>query len=447
MQATSTGDQTAPKVSLVTHYPRKAAIASWIGSALEYYDFFIYGSAAALVFNKIFFPTGNPALATLLSFGTFGVAYVARPLGSFLMGHIGDKFGRKIVMMITLFGMGICTFLIGVLPTYAQIGIWAPILLVLLRVCQGLAVAGEQSGATSMTIEHAPGHRRAFFSSFTLAGTQAGLILATAVFLPISALPDADLLSWGWRIPFFFSIAVMGVAWWIRQSLPETPAFEQEHAQEKAVVQKTEAPLKLLFRKYPRDVLKLVFAALASVISTLSTVYALNYGVNTMGVPRSTMLWMQISANIVALAAIPLWALLADRIGRKPVFIGGTLGNAILIWPFIWAINQANVPLIFLFGILLSGVVYSAYSGSVFAMFSEQFETRVRLSGMAVGTQFGFALGGFAPTIAVALAAPNLTNWVPVAIFGCVTSAVAAIAALTMRETYKVPLEQLGRPG
>jgi MFS family permease len=193
--------------------PGKAALAAWVGSALEYYDFFIYGSAAALVFNKIFFPASDPAIATLLSFATFGVAYIARPLGSFLMGHIGDKFGRKRVMILTVFGMGICTFLIGLLPSYGQIGIWAPILLVLLRVCQGLAVSGEQSGATSMTVEHAPENRRAFFSSFTLAGTQGGLILATAVFLPISALPDAALLSWGWRVPFLFSVVVMGVAW------------------------------------------------------------------------------------------------------------------------------------------------------------------------------------------------------------------------------------------
>jgi len=441
LEETTKDALTEPHEAHLPKAPRKAAIAAWIGSALEYYDFFIYGSAAALVFNKIFFPAGNVALATLLSFGTFGVAYLARPLGSFLMGHIGDRFGRKTVMMLTLFGMGICTFLIGMLPTYDQIGAWAPILLVLLRVCQGLAVSGEQSGATSMTVEHAPANRRAFFSSFTLAGTQGGLILATAVFLPISALSDADLLSWGWRVPFWFSVVVMAVAWWIRRSLPETPAFEEEQEHHDVPA----APLKLLLRNYVPDVIKVMFAALASVISTLATVYALNYGVAVVGLPRPAMLWMQISANVVALVAIPLWAVLADRIGRKPVFIMGTLGIAVLIWPFIWSINQANLPLVFLFGILMSGVVYSAYSGSVFAMFSEQFETKVRLSGMAVGTQFGFALGGFAPTIAAAIAGPNLANWVPVAIFGCVASAIAAIAAVSMRETYRAPLHELGR--
>jgi len=420
---------------------RKAAIAAWVGSALEYYDFFIYGSAAALVFNRVIFPADSPAMATLLSLGTFGVAYVARPLGSFAMGYIGDTFGRKTVMLLTLLGMGLCTFVIGLMPTYDQIGVWAPIALVLLRVCQGLAVAGEQSGATSMTIEHAPAHRRAFFSSFTLGGTQGGQVLATAVFLPLFALPDDQLLSWGWRVPFLLSIVVMGIAWWIRRSLPEPPSFEEERASAPA-----ENPLKLLVRKgYVPDVGRVLLAAFASVNSTLTTVYALHYGVQTMGIERTTMLWMLIAANLLALAAIPFWASIADRIGRKPVFIFGTLGSAALIWPFIWAISHTDVPMVFLFGVLMSGFVYSAYSGSAYALFSEQFENRIRVSGVAIGTQFGFAMGGFAPTIAAALAGPGLTHWVPVAVFGCLTSAVAALSAFSMREGFRTPLSDLGR--
>ncbi|MXN17587.1 MFS transporter [Pseudooceanicola sp. GBMRC 2024] len=419
----------------------KAALAAWIGSALEYYDFFIYGSAAALVFARIIFPADDPSMATLLSLATFGVAYVARPLGAFVMGYIGDVFGRKVVMLLTLLGMGICTFIIGLMPTYDQIGIWAPIALVSLRICQGLAVAGEQSGATSMTIEHAPEGRRAFFSSFTLAGTQGGQVLATAVFLPLFALPDDQLLSWGWRIPFLLSIVVMAIAWWIRRSLPEPDAFEEEREQGTK-----DNPLKALFALgYLPDVVRVLLAAFASVTSTLATIYALNYGVETMGVSRTTMLTMLICANLVALVAIPAWAAVADRIGRKPVFIIGSLGSALMIWPFIWSITQTNVPMIYVTGILMSGVVYSAYSGSAFALFSEQFETKIRLSGMAIGTQFGFAMGGFAPTIAAALAGPGLTHWVPVAIFGCLTSTVAAISAFSMRETFRAPLSALGR--
>ena len=185
--------------------PFKAALASWIGSALEYYDFFIYGTAAALVFGRIFFPSSDPAAGTLLALATFGVGYVARPVGAFFMGHIGDKFGRKRVLIFTLILMGASTFLVGCLPTYNQVGVFAPLLLVILRLCQGFSASGEQAGANSMTLEHAPANRRAFVTSFTLSGTQAGQILATAVFLPITRLPEDQLLAWGWRVPFWLA--------------------------------------------------------------------------------------------------------------------------------------------------------------------------------------------------------------------------------------------------
>ena len=222
----TTSSQAPASAQQPVRTPKKAALASWIGSAVEYYDFFIYGTAAALVFGKIFFPSVDPKLGTVAAFATFGVGYVTRPIGAFFMGHIGDKFGRKKVLTFTLLLMGVSTFLIGALPTYGQVGIAAPIMLVLLRLLQGLSAAGEQAGANSMTLEHAPDDRRAFFTSFTLSGTQMGFILATIVFLPISALPEEQLLSWGWRIPFFLSAVVVAVGFWVRRSLPETPAFD-----------------------------------------------------------------------------------------------------------------------------------------------------------------------------------------------------------------------------
>ena len=422
--------------------PRKAAISGWIGSALEYYDFFIYGTAAALIFPKLFFPAGNETAATIASLATFGVAYVARPIGSFIMGHLGDTIGRKTVLFITLFGMGTATFLIGCLPTYNQIGVAAPILLLILRVCQGLAVSGEQSSAGSTTLEHAPANRRAFFTSFTLAGTQFGNILATAIFIPIAAMPTDQLLSWGWRIPFFLSAIVVAVGWWIRRTLHESPAFEEE--QEHHEVPK--APIGLLFRTHAVDVVKVVFAALASVNSTLFGIYALTYGVNTQHLSRTNLLSLQITVNILALFLIPTAGLLADRFGRKPVYLVGVLGTAVLIWPFIWALSQRNLVLAWIIAIIMVGVFYSGYGGAAFALWGEQFNTRVRMSGLAVGTQFGFALGGFAPTIAAALAGPGLRNWVPVAVFGCVAAVVAVIAASTMRETYNVHMYDLGKP-
>jgi MFS family permease len=421
--------------------PGKAALASWIGSAVEYYDFFIYGTAAALIFPKIFFSAADPQAAAIASFATFGVAYIARPFGAVILGHIGDKFGRKKVLTFTLLLMGFSTFIIGCLPTYDHVGILAPILLVIARLLQGISAAGEQAGANSMTLEHAPPNRRAFFTSFTLSGTQAGLILATLVFIPIAKLPEADLLSWAWRIPFFLSLAVVIVGFWVRRSLPETPVFIEEAKKHETA----KLPLITLFGNNWADVLRIIFAALISVVSTIFSVFTLSYAVNTMQIDRSTMLTVLVLANLVALGAIPLWASLADRIGRKPVFIFGALGCAMLIWPYIWAISQGNLPLVFVLGILLSGIVYSASNGVWPALYGEMFDTRVRLSGMAIGTQIGFALGGFAPTISAALLGTGPNGWVPVAAFTSVTAIVAAISAMTALETYRTPMQDLGK--
>ncbi|MES2102418.1 MAG: MFS transporter [Pseudomonadota bacterium] len=420
--------------------PRKAALASWIGSAVEYYDFFIYGTAAALVFGKIFFPSFDPAAATVAAFATFGVGYVTRPIGAVLLGHIGDIYGRKKVLTFTLLLMGISTFAVGLLPTYSQIGIAAPIMLVILRMLQGLSAAGEQAGANSMTLEHAPAHRRAFFTSFTLSGTQAGLILATLVFLPISALPEDQLLAWGWRIPFFMSAVVVAVGMWVRRTLPETPAFKEENARKPAKL-----PIATLLRDHKANLLRVIFAALISVVSTIFSVFTLSYAVNTMHIPRATMLTVLILANVIALGAIPAFAILSDRIGRKPVFMFGAIGSAVLVWPYLWAISQANIALIFTFGLLLSGVVYSAANGIWPSLYGEMFDTRVRLSGMAIGTQVGFALGGFAPTISAAILQPGVNGWMPVAVFTTATALVSAISVATARETYRTPMQELGK--
>lgn len=421
--------------------PRKAAFASWIGSAVEYYDFFIYGTAAALVFGKIFFPSIDPKLATVAAFATFGVGYITRPIGAFFMGHVGDKFGRKKVLTFTLLLMGISTFLIGLLPTYNQVGMAAPIMLVILRLLQGLSAAGEQAGANSMTLEHAPAHRRAFYTSFTLSGTQMGFILATIVFLPISALPEDQLLSWGWRVPFFLSAIVVAVGFWVRRTLPETPAFKEEADAKETV----KLPAAVLFRDHTPAVLRVIFGALVSVVSTIFGLFVLSYAVNTVHIPRATMLTLLVCSNVVALAAIPLWAILADRIGRRPVFIFGALGCAVLIWPTLWAISRGDLTLIFIFGLLTSGIVYSASNAIWPSLYGEMFDTRVRLSGMAIGTQIGFALGGFAPTISAAIMGEGPNGWMPVAALVTASCVIAAISIFTARETYQVPMHELGK--
>jgi MFS family permease len=423
-----------------TATPRRAAVAAWIGSALEYYDFFIYGTAAALVFGRVFFPSSSPATGTLLALATFGVGYVARPLGAVFLGHVGDRLGRKRVLVFTLLLMGLSTFLVGCLPTYGQAGVLAPALLVVLRLMQGLSAAGEQAGANSMSLEHAPAHRRAYFTSFTLSGTQAGQILATAVFLPVALLPEDALLSWGWRVPFWLSAVVVVAGFVIRRTLDETPVFADEAARDEVA----KLPVVVLFRDHWADVLRVVAAAVIASVSTIFSVWALSFGVNTVGLDGSLMLWVGVVANVVALAAIPLWAGLADRIGRKPVFISGALGCAVLTGVYLWTITLGSYPLIFAVGILLSGIVYSAANGVWPAFYGEMFSTRVRLSGMAIGTQIGFAIGGFAPTIATALAGGSPAGWLPVALFAAGLCAVSALAASTARETYRVPMQQLG---
>ena len=417
--------------------PRQAAVAAWIGSALEYYDFFIYGTAAALVFNKVFFADSDPATGTLLAVATFGVGYAARPVGAFILGHVGDRFGRKKVLVFTLLLMGVATFLVGCLPTYGQVGVLAPILLVTLRLLQGLSAAGEQAGANSMTLEHAPPHRRAYYTSFTLSGTQAGQIIATAAFLPVAALPEDALLSWGWRVPFWASAVVVAVGYLIRRRLDETPVFEQQDTVSRL-------PVVELFRDHWRDVLRVVLASVIASVSTIFTVYALSYAVNTMELAKTPMLWVGVLANVVALAALPLLATLADRIGRKPVFIAGSVGSGALMFAYLGAISIGSYPLIFLVGIIMFGLVYSATNGIWPSFYGEMFTTRVRLSGMAIGTQIGFAIAGFSPTIAAALDGDDGRGWVPVAVFVAVLCLVNVLAVATARETFRVPTERLG---
>ncbi|MGW0017614.1 MFS transporter [Rhodococcus sp. NPDC003382] len=433
------------QTTTVQRTPRKAALAAWSGSALEYYDLAIYGTAAALVFPTIFFPEGNRAAATVASLATFGVAYIARPFGSFLMGHVGDRYGRKKILIGTLLLMGISTFLVGCLPTYGQVGLLAPAMLVVLRLLQGISAAGEQAGANSMSFEHAPDHRRGFFTSWTLSGTQGGQVLAPAVFLPLAALlSDEQLHAWGWRIPFWLSAVVVLVGFLIRRTLDETPEFhaEQEHAEV------PRAPLSLLLRDHWRGVLRVFFASFIAMVNTAFQVFALNFATDdeySIGIDSSTMLWLAIIANVIAVGTIPLWAMLSDRIGRKPVFLTGLIGSAVLVAAFLWSISRGDVPLVLITGILLAGVVYSMPNACWPATYAEYFPTSVRLSGMAIGTQFGFALAGFTPAIAGSLMNGDAGNWYRVALFAAGAVVIAAVAVATgPNGTHKIATPDLG---
>lgn len=415
-----------------------AAVSGFVGSALEYYDFFIFGSAAALIFGKLFFAPGPSSM--LLSFATVGVAYVARPLGAVICGHLGDKFGRKRVLLLTLLLMGTSTFLIGCLPTYSQIGMAAPVLIVVLRLVQGLSAGGESPGSSSLTLEHAPDRKRAFYTSWTMSGIMFGIVLSTLVFIPVASMPEDQLLSWGWRIPFLASAVVTVVAFILRRLLEEPTVFAEVKEHDDVV----KVPLITLFRHHWATVLRVTMMSLFTIINTIINVFALSYATSVVGVEKGLMLTVIAVANLAAVGMGPLTGMLADRIGRKPVFVSGLLLQTGMVYVFFTALTSANVPLIFVTGILLIGVAYTATNSIYPAYFPEQFPVKVRYSGMAISLMFGLLLAGFAPAISELLIGGDKANWLPVASFAAVACAISAIAALMAPETFKTPTALLG---
>jgi MFS family permease len=418
--------------------PRRAALASFMGSAVEYYDFFLFGSAAALIFPKVFFPSDDEA-ALVMSFATFGVAYVARPVGALILGHFGDRIGRQKVLMFTLVLMGLSTFLIGCLPTFSTIGWAAPALLVLCRLLQGLSAAGEQAGASSLTLEHAPDHQRAFYTSWTLTGTQGGLVLASLVMIPFVSLPDDAELSWGWRVPFWFSAVVVLVAYFIRRTLHEPPEF----AEAKASGDIARMPLVPLMRDHWKDVLRVVFCAFIAAVSTVFANLAIAYG-KKVGLEADITLWLVVVANVVAMGTQPLFGMLADRIGRKPVFIYGALASAALMPFYMLSMSGGNTPLIFALAIATFAFGYAAANAVWPSFYGEMFSTKVRFSGVAVGTQLGFLVAGFTPSIVTALGGVREGGWVVISVFTAVVVLIATASALTARETKGVSTPLLG---
>ncbi|MFD1858384.1 MFS transporter [Aeromicrobium camelliae] len=429
----------AAEPEATTKTPVRAA-ASFMGSAVEYYDFFIFGSAAALIFPTVFFPSDNQA-SLVMSFATFGFAYVARPFGAVILGHFGDRVGRQKVLMFTLLLMGLSTFIIGCLPSFEQIGWFAPALLVLCRLMQGLSAAGEQAGASSLTLEHAPDDRRSFYTSWTLTGTQGGQILAALIFIPVVALPDDIKYSWGWRVPFWLSAVVVIVAYFIRRSLHEPPTFAKAKAQGDVA----KIPVVELLRTHGWDVTRVIACAFIAAVSTVFGNLAIAYGTEV-GLRESITLWLVVVANIVALVTQPLFGMLADRIGRKPVFIYGAVASAVLMPFYMRSMSGDSELLVFALAIATFSFGYAAANAVWPSFYGEMFSAKVRFSGMAIGTQLGFLMAGFAPSIVTALGGVQEGGWVVIAGFTATICAIASLAALTARETRDVPTEQLGTP-
>ena len=427
------------------HQSKKAAASGWIGSALEYYDFFIYATAASLLFPQLFFPSDNPTVAIVASLATFGVGYIARPVGAVFLGHWGDTHGRKTVLILCMFLMGFSTMAIGILPTYEQVGIVAPILLVICRLVQGFAVAGEIAGASSMILEHAPFGRRGYFASFTLQGVQAGQLLAAAVFLPLAQfMPKDQFYSWGWRIPFLLSVVVIIAGYIIRREVDETPAFTEELAHGEVPA----SPVVEVLRQSWDDILRVVCMALTAVIAMVAATYGAAYATQPaygIGFPPNVYLWIPVLGNILAVILIPYVGNLSDRIGRRPPVIVSALSAGLLSFAYLYAISIHNMWLAIILSALMWGIAYQGYNGVFPSMFPELFHTRVRVSGMAIGQNVGTAMSALLPALFVAVAPPGSEN-IPLKIgaltFGiCV---IAAIAAFTARETYRIHLNDLG---
>ncbi|MDE2363429.1 MAG: MHS family MFS transporter [Hyphomicrobiales bacterium] len=429
------------------HQTRKATASGWIGSALEYYDFFIYATAASLVFPQLFFPSSNPTTAIVASLATYGVGYVARPIGAFFLGHWGDTHGRKTVLIVCMFLMGLSTMGVGLLPTYEQIGMAAPVLLVVLRLIQGFAVAGEISGASSMILEHAPFGRRGYFSSFTLQGVQFGQILAAAVFIPIARYMDKGaFMSWGWRVPFLLSVVVLIAGFIIRREVHETPAFEEEAAH-RAVPR---SPIVDAIKFSWPDMARVICMSLMNVIPVVATIFGAAYAVQPgygVGFAADVYLWIPVVGNIVACFVIPYVGNLSDRIGRRMPLIWGSLLAGLLSFVYLYAISIKNMPFAFVMSILMWGVVYQGYNAVFPSFYPELFPTRTRVSAMAISQNIGTFLSAMLPALFASIAPPGSVN-IPMTI-GAMTLAVTVIAALaawTARETYRLHLNDLGDP-
>jgi metabolite-proton symporter len=378
----------------------RVVLASFIGTSIEWYDFFLYGTAAALVFNRLFFPTLDPLAGTMASLATYAVGFFARPLGGIVFGHYGDKVGRKSMLVTTLLMMGLSTFLIGMLPTYDHIGVLAPVALVALRLVQGLGVGGEWGGAVLLVVEHGHHSRRGFYASSAQAGVPAGLLLANGAFAAASALPEGQFLSWGWRVPFLAGAVLLGLGLFIRLRILETPLFAQAQAQRTT----SPRPLVDLVRNYPRNLLLAMGARFAeNACFYVFTVFIFVYASERRGFARDTILIGVLLASALQLASIPAFAALSDRLGRRPVYLAGALFLGLFAFPFFWLVDS-GVPVLIWLALALGLTGVAAMYGPQAAFFAELFGTNVRYSGASLGSQLAapFA-GGLAPLIATAL--------------------------------------------
>jgi MFS transporter, MHS family, shikimate and dehydroshikimate transport protein len=413
------------------------AFAGAIGTIIEWYDFIIYGTAAALVFNQLFFPNVDPRIGTLASLGTFTVGFLARPIGGAIFGHFGDRMGRRSMLMVTMITMGLATAAIGVLPSYDQIGIFAPALLVLLRVVQGIALGGEWGGASLMVLEHAPQHRRGLFGSLVQIGFPFGLVAASLVFSLVSALPDADFKSFGWRIPFLISIVLVAVGLFVRSRIPETPVFEKVKARGEIV----RSPFLEMVLKHPRSFLVATGLKLSEVSWVyMLTVFVVAYATTTLKLPKSLLLNAISIAAAIELLTIPLFGFLSDVVGRRALYFAGVIFTVLFAFPLFWLLDMGTPAIVIATFVVALNFGHGLMFAPESTYFPELFGANVRYSGASLGFQVAAAIGGgFAPVIAAALAA-YLGGTAGVSIMLILLALATLVAALFARETKNDPL-------
>lgn len=417
----------------------KVSIASLIGTAVEWYDFYLYGLAAALIFPKLFFPDMTPIMGTLAAFASYGVGFLARPIGAAVFGHYGDKIGRKAVLVWSLLIMGLSTAAIGLLPTHASVGIWAAVLLTLLRLLQGFAVGGEWGSAVVMAVEHAPKNRRGLYGCFPQIGSPAGLLIATAVFMIVSKNMDATaFLDWGWRVPFLASLVMVAIGLFIRLKLTESPVFAEIQSKNEEL----KAPAMEVLKEHRRLLFITVgMKMVQNAVFYIYSVFMLAYITGTLKLDRSIGLNAILISSAIGFATLPLWSYLSDRIGRKKVYMFGTIACTLFVWPFFWLMQTGSMWGITLGVIIGLNVLHDAVYGPQAVYFSELFGTKVRLSGANIGYAIGAVLsGGFAPMIATALLAANDGKTWGVSIYITVLGIISIIATAMARETYKETL-------
>ncbi|HET7164989.1 MAG TPA: MFS transporter [Pseudolabrys sp.] len=411
------------------------ALASAIGTTIEWYDFFLFGVVTPLVFNKLFFPNFDPLVGTLLAYTTFFVGFISRPIGGIIFGHYGDRIGRKTVLVLTILIMGVATFLIGLLPTYASVGIWAPVMLLFLRIFQGIGIGGEWGGAVLMAVEHSPAGRRGFYGSWPQIGVPAGLLLSSGMVYLLSYLPEADFFSWGWRIAFLISAVLVAVGLYIRLKIMETPAFTRIQESNKVV----HVPFFELWRTHGKNTLLGLGARyIEGVTFNIFGVFVVGYLAGTLGLPRQTALAGVMIASAIMIVMLPIYGNLSDKIGRRRMFGVAGLLIGILSFPAFW-LMQTKEPLMIWIAIAVPfAFVYPAVYGPQAALFSELFDTRVRYTGISFVYQFsGIYASGLTPIIATALLPMGGGKPWLICLYVLAVSIVSALSVFAMTEAHK----------